>query len=118
MPSSHHPRHTEAAVSETYGDEEIGERDERDGDERDKLQDELDKARPGRLDERAQRQHAEQQHGDTFDVGANDTNGIDEDSSWVKELPGGDDEPVEEYRHRPRVSSHCLSVFRFGTVGA
>lgn len=74
-------------MSETTGTEEIGERDERDA----KREDPSIAGKPeipageeqeptGRLEEREQRQHATQQHGDTFAVDSDeptDTGGIE-----------------------------------------
>ncbi len=103
-------------MSETTGTEEIGESDARDAEREDpsiagkpettafgdeaKGNEGSRSGTPGRLDEREQRQHDIQQHGDTFAVDTDeptDTSGIPHGASnRVTALPG--DEPAaEEY---------------------
>lgn len=104
-------------MSETTGTGEIGDRDEHNTEQ----EDPSTAGRPeipagenqqptGRLEEREQRQHGMQQHGDTFAVdsdGPTDTSGIERDSApnRVVALPGNEpsDDGASEER-RPHVS--------------
>ena len=101
-------------MSETSGTEEIGERDARDSEKEDpsiagkpeatafgnegEVNDGSGSGTPGQLDEREQRQHGVQQHGDAFAVDTDeptDTSGIPHGApNRVTALPG--DEPTEE----------------------
>jgi len=75
-------------VSETTGTEEIGERDAEQEDPSIAGKPEIpageEQEPTGRLEEREQRQHATQQHGDTFAVDSEeptDTSGVEKDSA-------------------------------------
>lgn len=83
-------------MSETTGNEKIGEPDERDLEREDP-----NPRQVGRLEEREQRQQAVQQHGDTFAVDSDeptDTSGVEQGSAAnrVTALPGNEPDGDED----------------------